>query len=79
MAEINTLQMTKIISKFDGNNFLEWTISLNDILQIAWSFLGKIIYGLERSVPILHGSREGEGNPSDLDDNDSKAVLIRAV
>ena len=44
---------------------------LNDILQISWPFLSKIIYGLERPGPTLSGSREGGGNNSGLDDNDS--------
>ena len=42
MAGMYTLQMIKRISKFDGENFVEWTRSLNDILQIAWYFLSKI-------------------------------------
>ena len=45
---MNTLQMIKTIAKLDGDNFIEWTRSLNDILQIAWPFLSEIKYGLER-------------------------------
>ena len=71
MAGMNTLQIIKTIPKFDGENFIKWTRSLNDILQIVWPFLSKIIYGLERPKPILSGSREGEEDTSDLDDNDS--------
>ena len=67
---MNTLQMIKIISKFDGENFVERTRPLNDILQKAWSFLSKMINGLERPEPILSGSREKEVNTSDLYDND---------
>ena len=70
MAGMNTLQMIKIISKFDGENFVERTRPLNDILQKAWSFLSKMINGLERPEPILSGSREEEVNTSDLYDND---------
>ena len=68
---MNTLQTIEIIPVFDGEIYVEWTRSLNDIiLQIAWPFLSKIIHGRERPEPILSGSRE-EGNTSDLDDNDS--------
>ena len=34
MAGINTLQMIKMIPTFDGSDFVEWTRSFNDILQI---------------------------------------------
>ena len=57
MAGMNTLQIIKTISKFEGENFIEWTKSLNDILQITWPFLSKIISGLERPETILRGSR----------------------
>ena len=63
--------MIKTISKFDRENFVEWTRSLNGTLQIAWPFLSKTIYGLERPEPILRGSRERKGNTSDFNDNDS--------
>ena len=73
MAGMYTLQMIKRISKFDGENFVEWTRSLNDILQIAWYFLSKIEPRLERSEPIFIGNREGERNTSDLYDNSSSS------
>ena len=57
MAGMNTLQMIEINPKFDGENFVEWIRSFNFILQIAWPFLSKIIYGLERPEPILSGNR----------------------
>ena len=38
MAGMNTLQIIKVISKFDGGNFIELTTSLNDILHIVWPF-----------------------------------------
>ena len=68
---MNIFQIIKTIPKFDGENFFECTRSLIEILHIAWPFLSKIIYRLERPEPILSGSREGEGNTSDLDYNDS--------
>ena len=76
MAEMNTLQMIEIIPKFDGENVVEWTRSLNDILQIAWPFLSKMIYELKRPEPILSGSREGKGNTSDLSDNGSNSSIV---
>ena len=63
--------MFKTIPIFDGENFVEWTRSLNDILQIAWYFLSKIEPRLERSEPIYIGNREGERKTSDLYDNNS--------
>ena len=59
MAGMNTLQMIKTIFKFDGMSFVEWNRSLNDILQIAWSLLNKIIYELERPQPIPRENIEG--------------------
>ena len=69
MTGMDTLRIITTIPKFDGENFIEWTRLLNDILHIFWPFLRKIIYGLERPEPILSGSRKGEGNTSDLYDN----------
>ena len=71
MAGLNTLQIIKTIPKFDGENFVELTRSLNDMLQIAWSFLSNIIYGLQITQPILSEGREGKENTCDFDDNDS--------
>ena len=39
MVRTNTLQIIKTIPKIDGENFVEWTRSLSDIVQIAWPFL----------------------------------------
>ena len=36
MTGMNTLQMIKTIPKFDGKNIVEWTRSLNNILQIGY-------------------------------------------
>ena len=73
---MSTLHIIKMIPRFDGENFIELTRSLNDMLAIVWPFLSKIIYRLERLEPILSGSREGEGNTSDVDDNDSNSSNV---
>ena len=39
LAGMNTLHMIKMIPTFDGPNYVEWTRSFNDILQITWPFL----------------------------------------
>ena len=52
MAGMNTLQIIKMIPKFDGENFVEWTRSLTDILQIAWRFQNNIIFGLQKPESI---------------------------
>ena len=67
MAEMNTLQMIKIIPKF-----VKWTRPLNDILEISWAFLSKIISGFKRPKSIFREHRERDENTSDFDDNDSK-------
>ena len=71
MVGMNTLQMIKMMPKFDVEIFVEWTRSLNSIMQIACLFLNKMISKFKRPEPILRGSREGKGNISDFDDNDS--------
>ena len=43
MAGTSTLQMMNLIPKFDGTDYVEWSRSLNDILQISWPFLSKIV------------------------------------
>ena len=80
MAGMNMLQMIKIMSTFDGRNYVEWTRSFNDILQITWPFLSKIVCGLERPEPILRENRrrEGEENASDIDDSDSNSSDVSA-
>ena len=40
------------------------------LMMISWPSLIKIVSGFERPEPILRGSKGGEGNTSDLDDND---------
>ena len=71
MVGMNTLQMIKMIPTFDGRNYVEWTRSFNDILQITWPFLSKMVSVLERSEPIPRENKGGEENASDIDDNDS--------
>ena len=82
MAGTSTLQMINSIPKFDGTDFVEWSRSFNDILQISWSFLSKIASGLKKPEPILRRSREedpiegsddetghiDEREPSNIDD-----------
>ena len=58
MAGTSTLQMINSIPKFDGTDFVERFRSFNDILQISWPFLGKIVSGLKKTEPILRRSRE---------------------
>ena len=58
MAGTSTLQMINSIPKLDGTDYVEWSRSFNDILQISWPFLSKIDSGLEKPEPILRRSRE---------------------
>ena len=78
MVGMNTLQMIKMIPNFDGRNYAEWTRSLNDILQITWSFLCKIVSGLERPASISRENRQAEENTSDFDDNDPSPSEVDA-
>ena len=48
MAGTSTLQMINSIPKFDGTDFVEWSKSFNDILQISWPFLDKMVSGLKQ-------------------------------
>ena len=82
MAGTSTLQMINSIPKFDGTDFVEWSRSFNDILQISWPFLSKIVSGFKKPEPILRRSREedpiegsdeetghiDEREPSNIDD-----------
>ena len=79
MSGMNTLQMIKMIPTFDGRNYVEWTRSFYGILQITWSFLSKIVSGLERPEPISRENIGGGGNASDIDDNKSNASEVSAV
>ena len=50
----------------------------NDILQITWLFLSKIISGLERQEPTPRENKEGEEKTSDFNDNDSNPSEVSA-
>ena len=58
MAGTSTLQKMNSIPKLDGTDFVEWSRLFNDILQISWPFLGKIVSGLKKNERILRRSRE---------------------
>ena len=38
--------MINSIAKFDGTDYVEWSRSFNNILQISWPFITKITSGL---------------------------------
>ena len=84
MAGTSTLQMTNSIPKFDGTDYVEWSRSFNDILQISWPFLSKIVSGMKKSEPIPRRSREGdhiEGSDYDtgyIDEREPSNVDIKA-
>ena len=58
MAGMNMLQMMKMVPKFDRSNFVERTRSFNDILQMTWPFLSKIVPKHERPEPFPRENRE---------------------
>ena len=41
--------MINSISKFDGTDYVEWSRSFNDMLQISWTFLFKMVSGLKKN------------------------------
>ena len=67
MAGTSTLQMINSIPKFYGTDYVEWSRSFKDILQISWPFLSKIVSGLEKAEPILRSREEGLNEGSDDD------------
>ena len=71
MAGASTLQMTNSIPKFDGIDYVEWSRSFNGILQIPWSFLSKIVSGLEKPKPI---SRSREENTIEGSDDETGCI-----
>ena len=79
MAGMNTLRMIKMTPTFDGRNYVIWTRSFKDILEITWPFLNKIVSGLEKPKPIPRKNRVGAENASDIDDNDSNPGEVSAV
>ena len=56
--------MMNSIPRFDDTAYVEWSRSFNDILQISWPFLRKIVSGLKKSEPVLRSREEDpiEGN-----------------
>ena len=50
--------MINLVLKFDGIDYVQWSRSLNDILQISWPFLSNIVSGLEKPEPILKVGRK---------------------
>ena len=62
MAGTSALQMINSIPKFDDTDYVGWSRSFNNILQISWSCLSNmIVSGLEKPEPILR-SREEDPN-----------------
>ena len=62
--------MINSIPKFDSSDYVEWSRSFNDILQISWLFLRKIVSGLEKPKPILRSREEDPIESSDYDTGD---------
>ena len=65
------IQMINSIPKFDGTDYVEWSRSFNDVLQIFWPFLSEIVSGLEKPEPIL---RSREGDPIEGSDYDTSNI-----
>ena len=78
MAGMNTPKTIKMIPTFGGRNYVEWTRSFNDILQITWPFLSKLVPECERPEPIPSKNIRGEENASDINDNDSNPSEVNA-
>ena len=57
--------MINLIPKFDGTDYVEWSRSFNDILQIFCPFLSKIVSGLEKPKPIPRSREEDTVEGSD--------------
>ena len=71
VAGTSTLQIINSIPKFDCTDYVEWSRSFNDIVQISWPFLSKIISGLEKPKPIL---RSREEDPNEGSDNNTGCI-----
>ena len=65
MAGKNTLQMVNSIPKIDITEYVKCSRSFNDILQISWPFLSKIVSGLEKPEPIPRRREEDTIEGSD--------------
>ena len=57
--------MINSIPKFDGTDYVEWSRSFNDILQISWPFLSKLVSGLEKFKPMPRSRKEDTIEGSD--------------
>ena len=70
MAATSMLQMIILVLKFDGTDYVQWSRSFNDILQISWPFLRKIVSELGKPEPTLRGwgkdPNEGRDNAGHL-------------
>ena len=62
--------MINSITKFDGADYVEWSRSFNDILQISWPLLRNIVSGLEKPEPILRSREEDPIEGGSNDDTD---------
>ena len=60
--------MINSILKFESTGYVEWSRSFNDILQVSWPFLSKIVFELEKIEPILKSRKEDpiEGSDDDM-------------
>ena len=65
MAGTSILQMINSIPKFDRTDCVEWFRSFNDILQISWLFLRKIVSGREKPKAIPRSKEEDTIEGSD--------------
>ena len=67
MAGMSTLQMINSIPKFDGTEYVEWSRSPFNGIQISWRFLSKMASGLKKTEPILRSRKEDpiEGGSND--------------
>ena len=70
--------MIKTIPKFDGSNIVQWTRSFNDILQMTWPYLSKIVSRLDKPESIPRENKEEEKSTSDFNDSDSNPSKISA-
>ena len=59
--------MINSIPKFYDTDYVEWSRSFNNILQISWPFLSRIVSGLEKPEPILRSKEEDPIEGSDYD------------
>ena len=68
MVGTSTLQTINLIPKFDGTDYyVEWSRSFNDIPQISWPFLSKVVSALKKTEPILRSWEEDPNKGSDDD------------